>query len=404
MKITSLPFSKIAAVASLCAVFAVPLRATPLAQLTTIASNLNNPRALAFGPSGNLYVAEAGLGAGDGHGGFATGVGFTGSVTEIKGVGGTQPTARRIVTGLVSVGDTENGFPEAIGPDGLAVHGNGGIYVAIGESAAGVAAKTPGLSPWAAAQLGRLIKVTPSGQWNTIADVGGFDYQWTLANKDAPWAPAGQFPDANPYGVLAVAGGEYVVDAGANTISEVRADGSIRLIAFVPNPLFPPPGGGPLVIPISDSVPTCVALGPDGFLYIGTLAFGANFARFGPHSPPLWATLPPQSKIYRINPAASNQFLTEADVWAAGFNPITACAFGAGALYVTEYITQQSNYITGAVVRIAVNANGSAGTRTTFGTSALVAPNGLALGFADTIYVSNFSISSGGGEVVRVNY
>ena len=383
--------------------FVVSLHAAP-PQLTTIASGLNNPRGLAFAPNGNLYVAEAGLGAGDGHGGFAVGVGFTGSITEIQGVTTTQPTARRIVTGLVSVGDTENGFPEAIGPDGLAIHGTGGIYVTLGESAAGVAASGATLSATAAAEFGRLIKLTPSGNWKAIADVGDFNYQWALANKNAPWAPAGQFPDANPYGVLAVAGTEYVVDAGANTLSEVRADGSLRLIAFFPNPLFPAAPGGPLVIPISDSVPTCVAKGPDGFLYVGTLAFGANFARFGPSAPPFWKTLPPQSKIYRVNPAASNQFLTDADVWASAFSPITACAFGPGALYITEYVTQQSNFVTGDVVRIAINSDGSAGARTTLGTDALVAPNGLALGTGGAVYVSNFSISSGGGEVVRVNW
>jgi len=46
------------------------------------------------------------------------------------------------------------------------------------------------------------------------------------------------------------------------------------------------------LMPVSDSVPTCVAQGPDGFLYVGTLAFGANLA-----------TGKVQSKIYRINPS-----------------------------------------------------------------------------------------------------
>ena len=54
-------------------------------QVTVLADGLNNPRGLAFAPNGKLYVAEAGLGAGDGHGGFAVGVGFTASITEITG-------------------------------------------------------------------------------------------------------------------------------------------------------------------------------------------------------------------------------------------------------------------------------------------------------------------------------
>src|SRR5215831_685971 len=107
-------------------------------QLTVLAQGLNNPRGLDFAENGSLYVAEAGLGAGDGNGGFAVGVGFTASITQINGVTSAHPIARRIVTGLASVGDTENGFPEALGPSGVSVQGAAGIYVTIGESALGV--------------------------------------------------------------------------------------------------------------------------------------------------------------------------------------------------------------------------------------------------------------------------
>jgi hypothetical protein len=371
-------------------------------QLTVLADGLNNPRGLAFAPNGRLYVAEAGIGAGDGNGGFAVGVGFTASITEIAGADSSHPRWQRIVTGLASVGDTENGFPEALGPSGVSVHGSGGIYVTMGESGLGVGASTPDLPAAARAQFGHLLKVTPSGHWKAVADVGDYDYQWTGENMDQPWAPEGQFPDANPYGLLAVAGRQFVVDAGANTLNEVRPNGSVRIIAYFPNPLLPLPNG--TLVPVSDAVPTCVAQGPDGFLYVGTLAFGANFARFGTNAPPNWASLPPQSKVYRVNPDGEEVFLTESDVWASGFNPITACGFHGTALYLTEYATQDSGYATGDVVRVEVNADGSAGTRTTLGAGALYQPNGLAFDGNGQVYVSNYSISAGGGQVVRVNY
>jgi len=370
-------------------------------QLTVVAQGLNNPRGLAFAPNGSLYVAEAGLGAGDGNGGFAVGFGFTASITEIRGVTSPNPIAHRIVTGLASVGDTENGFPEALGPSGVSVQGAGGIYVTIGESALGVGAEEPDLPLAAQNQFGHVLKLTPSGQWKAVADVGDFNYLWTGANQNQPWAPPGQFPDANPYGLLALGGRQFVADAGANTINEVRPDGSVRLVAFVPNPELPLPNG--TLVPISDSVPTCVAQGPDGFLYVGTLAFGANFARFSPTAPPNWPALPPQSKIYRVDPNASEVFLTDADVWASGFNPITACGFSNGALYVTEYVTQQSGFATGDVVGVQVKPDGTAGSRTILGAGALNQPNGLAFDKDGSVYVSNFSISSGGGQVVRVN-
>jgi hypothetical protein len=380
----------------------VPTVSQAAPQLTVVAEGLNNPRGLAFAPNGDLYVAEAGLGAGDGKGGFAVGVGFTASLTEITGVRSPHPRARRIVTGLVSVGDTENGFPEAIGPSGVSVHGTGGIYVTIGESALGVGADIPDLPLAARDELGHLLKVTPSGQWKAVGDIGDFDYLWTGANKDQPWAPEGQFPDANPYGLLAVGGRQFVADAGANTVNEVRPDGSVRIIALIPNPLLPLPDG--TLVPVSDSVPTCVAQGPDGYLYVATLAFGANFGRFAPDAPPNWPALPPQSKVYRVDPDASEVFLTDADVWASGFNPITACGFSGESLYVTEYVTQQSGYATGDVVRVHVNRDGSAGTQTALGEGALNQPNGLAFDKDGSVYVSNFSISSGAGQVVRVNY
>ncbi len=371
-------------------------------QLTVVADGLNNPRGLAFAPNGRLYVAEAGLGASDGEGGFATGVGLTGSITEISDANSSHPHWRRMVTGLASVGDTENGFPEALGPSGVSIHGAGGIYVTMGESTLGVEAANPDMPAAARAQFGRLLKVTPSGQWRAVSDVGDFDYLWTEANKDAAWAPTNQFPDANPYGLLALPGRQFVVDAGANTLVEVRPNGSRRIVAYFPNPLLPLPNG--TMVPVSDAVPTCVAKGPDGFLYVGTLAFGANFGRFGTNAPPNWASLPPQSKVYRFSPDAAEAFLTEADVWSSGFNPITACGFHGGALYVTEYTTQDSHYATGDIVRVEVNADGSAGNRTVLGAGALHQPNGLAFGPSGQIYVSNLSISSGGGQVVRVIY
>lgn len=370
-------------------------------QLTVVADGLNNPRGLDFAPNGILYVAEAGLGAGDGQGGFAVGIGFNGAITEIDGVTTSQPVWRRIVTGLASVGMIEKGTPEALGPSGVSAHGTGGIYVTMGESPLGLADDGFKVPDIAQNQFGHLIKVTPSGAWKTLGDVGDFDYLWAGANQNQPWAPAGQFPDANPYGVLAFPGRQFVADAGANTIDEIRPDGSVRIVAFVPNPQLPLPNGK--LATVSDSVPTCVALGPDGYLYVGTLAFGANFARLSPTAPPNWHSLPPQSKIYRVDPDGSEQFLTESDVWASGFNPIVACGFNGGALYVTEYSTQKSGYATGDVVRVDVTPAGP-GSRTILGQNVLNQPNGLAFDAQGNVYVSNNSISAGGGQVVRVNF
>ena len=361
-------------------------------QVTPVAIGLNNPRGLAFGPGGILYVGEAGLGAGNGSGGAAPGIGFTGSVGEIRDLSSPQPTFERIISGLASA-NSEG----VVGPDGVSPLGNGNIHIIMAQSTSGILANNPNANPALANQFGKLLKSSQSGQWKAVADVGDFDYQWTDQNKNAPWAPVGQFPDANPYAVLSVPGHEYIADAASNTVDEVDQNGFVRIVAFVPNPLL---RLGPNLVPVSDSVPTCVAQGPDGFLYVGTLAFGAYFASGNT----------PQSKVYRINPALGNAILTDADVWASGFYPITGCGFGSGAFYVTEYFTT-SPVAPGALIKIALNPDGSAGVRTIMGGGKLRFPNGFAAGPDGSVYVSNNSTSAGVaqtpgdpvGEVVRVD-
>lgn len=358
-------------------------------QVTSVATGLNNPRGLAFGPGGILYVGEAGLGAGNGTGGVGPGLGFTGSIGAIRDVSSAHPTFRRIVTGLASTA----GSGGVTGPDGVSPLGNGDIHIIMTESTLATLAENPNADPALANQFGRLLKSSQSGQWKAVADVGDFDYQWADQNKNAPWAPVGQFPDANPYAVLSVPGHQYIADAGANTVNEVNQNGSVRIIAFVPNPQL---GGHP----VSDSVPTCVAQGRDGFLYVGTLAFGAYFASGNTA----------QSKVYRINPNLSNAILTDSDVWASGFYPITGCGFGPGAFYVTEYFTT-SPVAAGALIKIALNPDGTAGARTTMGGGQLKFPNGFASGPDGSVYVSNNSTSPGVaqsagapvGQVVRVD-
>ena len=370
------------------------LAAVANGQVTPVATGLNNPRGLAFGPGGILYVGEAGLGAGNGAGGVGLGQGFTGSIGEIQDLSSSSPTYHRIVTGLASNADSGG----VTGPDGVSPLGNGDIHIILSNATTKILALNPSVSPALAYEFGKLLKSSQSGQWKVTADVGDFDYEWADQNKNAPWAPAGQFPDANPYAVLSVPAHQYVTDAGANTVDEVDENGSVRIIAFVPNPLL---NLGGHLVPVSDSVPTCVAQGADGFLYVGTLAFGAYFASGNTA----------QSKVYRIDPTLSNAILTDSDVWASGFYPITGCGFGSGAFYVTEYWTT-SPAAPGALIRIALNADGSPGARTTMGGGELKFPNGFAAGLDGAVYVSNYSTSHGVaqspgapvGQVVRVDF
>src|SRR6266480_4742599 len=91
-------------------------------------------------------------------------------------------------------------------------------------------------------------------------------------------------------------------DAGGNDLLQVRKDGDISTLAVFPSRSTTPPHSGcappPPGFPVTDSVPTSVAVGPDGAYYVGELT-GAPFCsgnasiyRVPPEMPPGVVTTP----------------------------------------------------------------------------------------------------------------
>lgn len=353
---------------------AVPLAgaapaATPRLRMEVIATNLNNPRGIAIGPDGRLYVAEAGLGAGDQHRGVQEGLGPTSSITEIQRPNSSNPAQRRVVTGLPSaaLAGEEGGDAEAIGADGISVVGDGKharIYTIIGG------ANAPGT------QLGHLMRASLDGSFTSVADVGTVDWTWADQHKNDPFAPP-EFPDSNPYGVLATGEHVYVVDAGTNTLDEVLPNGTVKILAYFPK------------TPVSDAVPTCVARGPDGALYVGTLAL-ADFFVNGPGTATVYRVDP-----HKVNPNDLQSVLNAPKVWATGFSTITGCTFDAhGNFYAAEMFAND-------VVRVPFEHPATG--RTVLGAGQLTLPNDVAVGSDGSVYVTNNSSTSeaGAGSVVR---
>ncbi len=347
------------------------------ATLEVIVSGLVNPRGLTFGPDGALYVAEAGSGGGSPcyTNGASVNVcyGPTGAVTKITL--GNTPTKERIVRGLPSVAPAN--ATNATGPHDVDFQGLGNGYVTIGLGTDPVNRTAQGAFPAFASvgrEFGRLVRFQPNGRWSFEADLAGFE---ATANPD------GNVPDSNPYGVLALPSRRIFTDAGGNTLNAVAANGSIANLAVFPNRTVP--FGAPGATVSMQAVPTSVVVGPDGAFYVGQLT-GFPFPLGG-------------ANVYRV-PAAGG---TPA-VFASGFTKIIDLAFGPDqALYVLQISSTAGGPPqggTGSLIRVA-----SDGTKSTVVApgAGLVAPGGIVVSGDGVIYVTNFSVQSGGvGTVVKV--
>jgi hypothetical protein len=206
------------------------------------------------------------------------------------------------------------------------------------------------------------------------ADLAAF-----AAAHPQPASSLGDFPgetayNSDPYDVVAYRGGYVVADAGANSLLEVSEQGTIRLLARFPTLAEQAPAnliGNPKPITIqAQAVPTSVAVGPDGALYVSLL-------RGVPSDPGT-------AYIYRVVPGH------RPTIWARGLTAVTAIAFDSeGRLLATEYNVHgllAPATVPGALVRISRNGH----TVTKLPVHGLYQPTGVAAGPGGVVYVSNY--------------
>ncbi|PWI17555.1 hypothetical protein DI272_27865 [Streptomyces sp. Act143] len=309
-----------------------------------IATGLDNPRQLSY-DDGHVYVAEAGRGGkkciGAGPEG-ETCIGLSFAVTKIYWDGSAWQ-HYRVVRGLPSGAAPDGGL--ATGVDGVsALHGElWGI-----ETFAPPEAGVPVTPPWN--KLGKLLSIEQNG------DHGKARIAADISAVELRYNPHKASVDSNPYAVLALPDGRKIVaDAAGNDLVVVSPQGKAK-----PFTVFPDHDK-------RETVPTSLALGPDGNLYVGELN---------------GLTEKPTARVWKVDPWTGKIL-----GWKSGFGPISGIAFNSGGdLYVSQLFQ-------GVVTKVAH------GKRTNV---KVPFPAGLAVDPYDgKVYVSAWSVADRDGTVME---
>lgn len=335
--------------------------ATPLSNnVHVFAVGLNNPRGLKFGPDGNLYVAEGGIGGNISTVGQCLQVPFpvgpylgrltSGRISKISPTG-----VRSTITDQLPSSSAN----EIIGGDVEGVSDVEFVGTTLYALLAGA-----GCSHGVASVPNGIIKVESNGNWSMVANLSEFWQSHPVAHPE----PDDFEPDGTPYSMINVRGDLYVVEPNHGELDRVTTSGQITR-----------------VVDISASqghiVPTAIAY--HGNFFVGNL-----------HPFPIPGGA---SKILKITPDGTLKD------WITGLNTVVGVVIdGRNRTYVLEN-TAGAPFPTpglGRVIRI-----DPGGSRTIIATG-LIVPTAMTMGPDGKLYVSNVGFSPaaiGGGQVVQID-
>ena len=351
--------SSVLAVAGLLAVPAVAMADNHAVDytVTPYATGLNSPRGLTLDVEGNVVVAVQGTGQKD------SGVI---RLRDLDADGVSNPTEwKHALSGLPSTAGPEG---QLVGASDIAFDADGEMYVVTG--------------------IFEADRSVPTYQavWSTLAESNAVSEYIIAAPYASLWDhevasnPDGAQLDSNPYSlVVDDAGNAYVNDSGANATLKVAADGSVSTYAWYPRfPVSPEFEMGDAI----DAVPTGIAWGPDGALYVSFLHGEIDIA----------TGLPPFEQsgvVYRLaDENGDGDAMDEGEMseYASGLTTSTAITFdNEGRLISTEFrgffFGPELN--TGRVVRW--NAESASWDVLADG---LTTPTGVTVGADGTVYVA----------------
>lgn len=344
-------------------------------RLTVLAANLDNPRKIALGPGGTVYVVEAGSGGNTARRRcLATCVGDTGAIVRVD-----HGVVTPVVTGLGSVA----------GPSALEAEGPAAVLLSRGRYDVlmqDMDVTPAGVNPLGLRDAGDLILAgSNAASAQVVANLARFE---AIHNPDHGAGPGPKFGDpiidSDPYAMVAYRGGFAIVDASADDLLWLRPDGHISVLAVFPTQrevltaaerrdLGP---HAPSVLNVR-SVPTCVTVGPQGALYVGELTG--------------WPYQVGKARIWRVLPGH------RPELDASGFTTVIDLAYDRADLLVLEIDSRGLLDPTapGALIRVAPD-----GARTLVASAGLDYPTGIAVGNG-LIYISNNGIYPGSGSERR---